>query len=194
MNILIAEDNQILQMLHRELMSNWGYDFDIASDGTEAVALAQKHNGKYDLCLMDIEMPKMNGIEATKIIRKITNYFPIMALTSNDAYKKACYEVGMDDFAIKPCLPDDLFAKISKLSIKVYKFITKPNGFGLTEVMPVDKKHAEELRELAKQGLCKMRLMGSGAHDVTFTVHKHVPRSEERRVGKECRSRWSPYH
>ncbi len=177
MNILIAEDNPIAQMLHCDLMNEWGHNFDMASNGLEAVDCVRKNKGKYDLCLMDIEMPKMNGIEATKIIRRITNYFPIMALTANDDYKKACYEAGMDDFAQKPCLPSELFAKINKLSVKLYQFISKPNGFDLTEVMPMDRQHAEELRELAKKGLCKMRLMGSGAHDVTFTVHKHVPYS-----------------
>lgn len=119
MNILIAEDNQIIQMLLSELMSNWGYDFDMASNGIEAVEFAQKNNGKYDFCLMDVEMPKMNGIEATKIIRKTTNYFPIMAHTANNDYKKACFEAGMDDFVLKSCLPGDLFAKINELLSKL---------------------------------------------------------------------------
>jgi len=116
-NILIAEDNQIIQMLYSELMSSWGYDFDMASNGIEAVEFAQKNNGKYGFCLMDVEMPKMNGIEATKIIRRTTNYFPIVACSTNNNYKKACLNAGMDDFALKPYLPDDLFAKINELSI-----------------------------------------------------------------------------
>lgn len=136
MNILIEEDNLVIQSLHRELMSNWEYDFDIASDGLQAVELVKKNNGKYDFCLMDVDMPGMNGIEATKIIRKISNYFPIMALTANKAYKKICYEAGMDDFTRKPCPPNDLFNKINKLSAKLYKFITRQNGFDIIEVMP----------------------------------------------------------
>lgn len=175
MNILIAEDNQIIRMLLSELMSNWGYDFDMASNGIEAVEFAQKNNGKYDFCLMDVEMPKMNGIEATKIIRKIANYFPIMAYSSNHDYKKACFEVGMDDFALKPCPPDELFYKINELSVKLYNFITKPKNFAIKEVMPVDKKHADELRDLAKQGLCKINIRGVGDHDLTVVVHKNVP-------------------
>ncbi|TAN68544.1 MAG: response regulator [Methylobacter sp.] len=114
-NVLIVEDNLFIQMLYSELMSNWGYDFDMASNGIEAVEFAQKNNGKYDFCLMDVEMPKMNGIEATKIIRKTTTYFPIMAYTANKEYKKACFEAGMDDFALKPYLPDDLLSKINEL-------------------------------------------------------------------------------
>ena len=105
-------------MINRELMNEWGYHFDMASNGKEAIELVQKNNGKYDLCLMDIDMPTMNGIEATKIIRKISKYFPIMALTANASYKKACFEAGMDSFVEKPCLPDDLFRKINELSVK----------------------------------------------------------------------------
>ena len=175
MHILIAEDNHMIQMLQRELMENWGYSYDLASNGLEAVEYAKINNGKYDLCLMDVEMPKMNGIEATKIIRKVVNYFPIVGLTANATYKKACYEAGMDDFAVKPCLPEELSVKISQLTIKLYKFIAKPHGFGLNKVTPVDRKHAEELRELAEQGLCKMNIRGIGEHDLTVIVHKNIP-------------------
>jgi CheY-like chemotaxis protein len=69
-NILIAEDNLVIQMLQTELMENWGYTYDLASNDLEAVEYAKKNNGKYDLCLMDVDMPKMNGVEATTIIRK----------------------------------------------------------------------------------------------------------------------------
>ncbi len=116
MRILIVEDDPMIQALNAELMGIWGYEFDMASNGEEAVEYAKKNNGKYDLCLMDVEMPKMNGIEATKIIRQETRYFPIMALTANHTYKKACYMAGMDDFSEKPCTPDNLFTKIARLT------------------------------------------------------------------------------
>ncbi|WP_308367737.1 MULTISPECIES: response regulator [unclassified Microbulbifer] len=177
MRILIAEDSPIIQKLNSELMNSWGFDFDIASNGIETIEYARKNNGGYDLCLMDIEMPKMNGIEATQIIRKTTKYFPIMGLTSNSSYKQVCHDAGMDDFAEKPCKPDSLFNKISELTVKSIICLLKKSSLITKEEMPVDQKHAEELRELAKRGLCKMRLKGSGAHDVTVTVHKHVPYS-----------------
>jgi CheY-like chemotaxis protein len=119
MNILIVEDDAINQMLYGELMQEWNYDYDLASDGMEAIALAWKNQGRYDCCLMDINMPKLDGIEATQIIRKITHYFPILGLTANADYEKKCYEVGMDDFAVKPCCPDDLFTKINELTVNL---------------------------------------------------------------------------
>ncbi len=173
MNILIAEDTSFIQLIYRELMGYWGYNFDIASNGQKAVDLAQKNRGKYDICLMDVEMPIMNGIEATKVIRKTTKYFPILALTSDGSYIQECYAAGVDDFAIKPCLREDLLARIKELSVKVYKLITKPNGLDITEEMPVDKKHAEELIKLKSQGLVKMRL--DGPDDREVIAHKNVP-------------------
>lgn len=175
MKILIAEDNEIIRKLYCALLTSWGFDYDIATNGLEAVQFAQNSNGKYDLCLMDVQMPEMNGIEAAKIIRNTVKYFPIMAFTSNPDYKAACFQAGMDDFILKPCAADELFEKIRSLYNKSIYFESTQSNSDVTEVIPVEKKHSDELRELSRKGLCKMRLIGSGAHDVTFTVHKHVP-------------------
>ena len=69
MRILIAEDNQPLQALAEDLMSIWNFDFDMANNGQEAVEFAQKNEVEYDICLMDVEMPIMNGV------RKGTQFF-----------------------------------------------------------------------------------------------------------------------
>jgi CheY-like chemotaxis protein len=172
-NILIAEDNVTIQKIHRWLMNTWGYKFDLASNGMEALEFAKKNNGKYDLCLMDVEMPEMSGIEATKLIRQNVRYFPIIGFTSNSSYETACYDAGMDDFAVKPCLPDDLYEKINKLSVKVYKFMASPHGFDIDEENPVDQQHAEELKKLKSQGLIKMRL--DGPDDREVIAHKNTP-------------------
>ncbi|MFK5987027.1 MAG: response regulator [Pseudomonadota bacterium] len=116
MKILIAEDSHEFQMIYSELMEYWGYDFDMASNGIEAVEFVRKNNGKYNFCIMNIEMPEMDGIVATLIIRKITTHFPIMGISTNDSYKKICFEVGMDSFVTRPCSPDDLLSKIKKFS------------------------------------------------------------------------------
>ncbi|MGL6160347.1 response regulator [Microbulbifer sp.] len=69
MNILIAEDTPIIQRLYQSLMENWGFN-DIAINGQEAVEYAKNNSKKYDLCLMDVDMPIMNGLDAARIIRK----------------------------------------------------------------------------------------------------------------------------
>ncbi|MBN4054237.1 response regulator [Nitrospira defluvii] len=158
-------------MLHRELMKHWGYDYDMASNGLEAVKYAKKNNGKYDLCLMDVDMPVMNGIEATKIIRKTVKYFPIMALTANYGYKRECLAAGMDDFTEKPCLPGSLFAKINKITVKSYKLTAKLNGFCITEVMPMDQQHAKEIKKLKEKGLVKVSF---GANVKDLILHENA--------------------
>lgn len=174
MKILIAEDDLLLQILDGELMDTWGYDFDMASNGKEAVEYAQKNEGKYDLCLMDIDMPIMNGLEATKIIRRKAKYFPIMALTGRSEYRVECLQIGMDDFLEKPCFPDDLYDKINELTVKSFKLEMKETGIYLTKEMPMDAEHAKELRELENRGLCKMSLRGA-LTEVTMVVHRNVP-------------------
>jgi CheY-like chemotaxis protein len=83
-------------------------------DGTEAVALAQKN--RYAAILMDMQMPKLNGLEATQEIRRLPGYrdTPIVAMTANAfAEDKArCMAAGMNDFLIKPFSPDELFATL----------------------------------------------------------------------------------
>ncbi len=172
MKILIAEDNQAIQEMDEQLMNRWGYDFDIVSNGIEAVEYAQKNEGKYDLCIMDIDMPIMNGLQATEIIRRKLKYFPIMAFSGNPMNRGKCLETGMDDFLEKPCIISELLAKINELTVKSEQLYFKNNDICLIKEMPMDQQHAKELRELAKQNLCKMTLKG---HDVTVIVHKNVP-------------------
>lgn len=102
MKILIAEDDQVLQNFYREYMEDWGYDFDMAANGSQAVAYARNNKGKYDLCLMNIEMPVMNGLRAAKIMRQKFSYFPIIAITANPDYRIECFQIGMDEFIGKP--------------------------------------------------------------------------------------------
>ena len=175
MKILIAEDDPILQKLNSRLMGGWGYDFDMVSNGSEAVEFVKKNKGGYDLCLMDIDMPIMNGLEATRIIRQKVKYFPIMALSGNPEYREKCLEIGMDYFMVKPFCLDNLFAKLNELIVKFFKFEIKEKKYFITKEIPLDQKHAQELRELAKEGLCKMNLRGIGAHDVVVITHKNVP-------------------
>lgn len=114
--ILLAEDEPINQEVSRELLEDVGLRVDIAGDGSEAVALATA--GDYALILMDIQMPVMNGIEATRRIRAIPGYeqIPILAMTANafSEDRQRCLAAGMNDHIGKPVAPQHLFETLLK--------------------------------------------------------------------------------
>jgi CheY-like chemotaxis protein len=171
MKILIAEDNIDLQGLIKRLMNYWGFDFDIAPNGQEAIELAKTNEGEYDLCLMDIDMPIMTGLEATKIIRHRMKYLPIMALTGNALTVDQYVEIGMDDFLQKPYTPGKLYDKISELTVKVTTIQKERNQIVIRKELPVDSEELKELRELDKKGLAKFSLIDTG---YKFIVHKNL--------------------
>ena len=101
-HILVVDDNRINQKITQKLLENKGFSCDIASDGIEAVTMSQ--SSTYDLILMDIHMPRKDGIEATKDIRKFDTSIPIVALTAVeiDEIRHKIYTAGMDDILVKP--------------------------------------------------------------------------------------------
>ncbi|MCM1235003.1 MAG: response regulator, partial [Ruminococcus flavefaciens] len=115
MNVLVAEDNDLNWEVISELLNMYGIASDHAENGKEAVSMIQSaDDGKYDLILMDIQMPIMNGREAAMEIRKSSrNYvknIPIIAMTA-DAFAEdidACLAAGMDGHAAKPVDMDKL--------------------------------------------------------------------------------------
>lgn len=175
MKILIAEDNPEFQIFTKGLMGDWGYKFDIAPNGLEAVERAERSDGKYDLCMMDINMPVMDGCEATKAIRLKVKYLPILAVSSNVEFKDKCLKAGVDDFLDKCRYMDELYNKINELTVKSIKMDIRDNNIYISKEMPMDQQHAQELRDLAKEGLCKINLRGVGAHDMVVITHKNVP-------------------
>ncbi|MEL6824362.1 MAG: response regulator, partial [Calditrichota bacterium] len=92
---------------------------DIVSNGLEAVEAVQRI--PYDMVLMDMQMPEMDGLEATRCIRKLTNpdvaEIPIVALTANamTGDRERCIEAGMDDYITKPINVSQLFDVMSRL-------------------------------------------------------------------------------
>jgi len=152
-------------------MTHWGFDFDIASNGQEAVNHAKANEGKYDLCLMDIDMPILNGLEATKVIRCRLKYFPIMAVTGNLRGREEYLTAGMDDFLEKPYSINNLYSKINNLTTKVEKIYLANDKLKVIKETPMNREELQELIALKKKGLTKLKLVGVGT---TFVVHRNI--------------------
>ncbi len=114
--ILLAEDEPVNQEVSRGLLEDVGFAVDLATDGVQAVALA--NSNRYALILMDMQMPVMNGVDATKAIRALPGYAhtPILAMTANafDEDRQVCIDAGMNDHIGKPVDPDKLFETLVK--------------------------------------------------------------------------------
>ncbi len=122
LNILLVEDNELNHKFALAVVRKLGHQIDLAENGL--AGLNKFKEKKYDLILMDIQMPEMNGIEATKVIRQIealeqnVSHIPIIAVTAFalEQDRKNCAEAGMDDFLAKPYKPHELEQKIDAVA------------------------------------------------------------------------------
>jgi PAS domain S-box-containing protein len=120
LRILLAEDNVVNQKLALRLLEQMGYRADMASNGIEAVESLERQ--MYDVILMDVQMPEMDGLEATRHIRKLTNTPQphIIAMTANamEGDRELCLSAGMDDYISKPIRVDELIEALLKAERK----------------------------------------------------------------------------
>jgi PAS domain S-box-containing protein len=127
--VLLAEDNEINQLLATRLLENHGYSVVLANNGREAVDAFQQE--PFDVILMDVRMPEMDGFQATAAIRELeangnhpledsNQKTPIIALTAHamEGDREKCIEAGMDEHVSKPITPDKLFRVINRLLAK----------------------------------------------------------------------------
>lgn len=114
--VLLVEDNAFNQQVARELLESVGMTVVVAQNGREALDCVQ--HARFDVVLMDVQMPVMDGLEATRRMRAISalNGLPILAMTAHAMLDEQnhCMEAGMDDFLSKPIEPPVLFAKLSQ--------------------------------------------------------------------------------
>ncbi|MGE0158088.1 MAG: response regulator [Gemmatimonadales bacterium] len=114
--VLLAEDNKVNQMLAVAILKKRGYDVSVADNGREAVDLVQR--SEFDVVLMDVQMPEVDGFEATALIRaaemETTRRLPIIAVTAHamEGDRQRCLAAGMDDYVSKPIDPEKLEAAI----------------------------------------------------------------------------------
>lgn len=126
--VLIAEDNVINQMVVKHSLQKLGATADIAGDGTEAIEKIK--TSAYDLVLMDIQMPIMDGYEATRFIRnQLKCNIPIIAMTAFalKGEDEKCFEMGMNGYVSKPFTLDSLYTAILKVFETPYLVSKNPN-------------------------------------------------------------------
>jgi PAS domain S-box-containing protein len=123
LSVLLAEDNEINQKIIEYSLTNAGYRVDIARNGQEAIDMY--HRQEYDIVLMDVQMPVLDGYEATQHIREMESTvlngirrIPIVALTANamKGDREKCLDAGMDEYLSKPFTPDDLLGIIRSVT------------------------------------------------------------------------------
>ena len=135
--VLIVEDNSVNQLVARELLQQLGMVVTVAGNGREAVAAASEFGVQFDLVLMDLQMPVMDGYEATRLIRKrwAPERLPIIALTayaSRDELEQ-CLTSGMNDHLTKPVQPERLYACL-------IQWIKSATGPGVAPVLSRDHR------------------------------------------------------
>jgi PAS domain S-box-containing protein len=118
-NVLLVDDYEPNLMVAEAMLERLGFDYDTAHNGFEA--LRQFSQNQYDMVIMDIQMPEMDGLEATRRIRRMeeersATRTPIIAMSAHvrEQDKNKCLEAGMDDFIPKPFVPEELFSKITR--------------------------------------------------------------------------------
>lgn len=139
--VLLVEDNEINQQVASELLTNKGFRVTIAANGKEALTAVMIAKHPFDAILMDIQMPVMDGYNATKRIKKLPgrlNKIPIIAMTAHamDNERKKCHTAGMCDHIAKPIIPNLLYATLVKW-IKPRKHRVTPKALG-----PATKNHS----------------------------------------------------
>jgi signal transduction histidine kinase/CheY-like chemotaxis protein len=116
--VLLVEDNLVNQKVVIAVLRKKGYHIDIAGDGKQALTLLDAATSPYNVVLMDVQMPVMDGMEATRTLRRDRRWekLPVIAMTAHamNGDKERCLEAGMNAYIAKPVQPAHLISMIEK--------------------------------------------------------------------------------
>jgi PAS domain S-box-containing protein len=166
LKILLVEDVLVNQKIALKMLERFGYRADVANNGCEALEAFQKQI--YDVVFMDVQMPEMDGLEATRRIRgefSHTTQPHIIAMTAHARLedRQECFIAGMNDYISKPITPEALLAVLQKLSMQDNKPSASPipqtvEGTSVTSPVPspnisleqvIDDSILQDLRNMA---------------------------------------------
>ncbi len=184
--ILLVEDNEFNRRIAQDYLETWGAQVITAVDGLKAIKAVE--NKSFDLILMDLQMPNLDGYKATKLIRELDgDYFqsvPIIALTASALItsRNRVLEAGMNDFLTKPLKPIDLYEGIKKylinknretnsrdnISLDYFKSIAKSSGTPLKTYIEIfEKGIKKDIEQL------KISLEENNSKEISFLIHKN---------------------
>lgn len=141
--VLVVEDNKVNQELVLIYLNLLACECHVAENGIEALATVQRY--AYDLILMDVQMPKMDGMAATSAIRKINPKVPIVAMSAHalEREKKRCFEIGMNDYIAKPFKVEAL----QEIMTKYIKLPSQKEQSGVPRIQHLDNNAVEKEEE-----------------------------------------------
>ncbi len=167
MRILIVDDEAEIRKILTILLENAGYEVVSASDGLSAV-ITLKEDSEIDLCIMDVMMPRMNGVQACAEIRKFSS-IPILFLTARslEEDKEAAYSGGGDDYLIKPFSSKELLMKVEALIRRYTSYKTKPQNLGEEIRLSGGVAVNPDAREVYKNGT----LLNLSGREIDFLIY-----------------------
>lgn len=128
MKLLIVEDDMNILNNMTEYLELYGHIIDRASDGIQAFNLIEQHTSHYDVLLIDLNLPRLNGFELIQKIKHILPTLPIIVITARDQLddKLKLFEYGVDDYLIKPFALAELNARIQAVWNRCYNLGGQP--------------------------------------------------------------------
>lgn len=187
MKILVVEDEKAMSDAVAAVLRHFGYDVDCAYNGLEAVESAQ--NAAYDCIVMDIMMPKMDGIEALQKIRAAGNVTPVILLTAKTEVEDRItgLDAGADDYLSKPFAMGELLARIRSLTRRAGSYTPSRLQLGRVSLDTEEQEltAASSIRLGSKETkLLKLFMMNEGKSFTTDDLYNHVW-NDEPDVGKD---------